>query len=646
MREKIFKLDVFNQELKLAQSEIEGFEIVINAQKLNCGYSITRTIKNVTNKELKLREIKATLSGIDFRKDREQDYFYSNENARIFCNLTMPVGYDRKDDDNPKNLAYNVKVNRKWNDPDVKGGRICGSPYQPFPALLISNYQVSCGVVVGSLSQDVFFHSYEIYHHNKGLCLEIYASFKGVEYREVAPKEQLIDVFYVGEEKADDINAVFAEYSKVLRTYLADNKRRKETNRHSLIWDSWNDGIYRNVSEKMLIKEAKAVKELFPTVEWFQLDDGYASYCEENVDLDAHGLGVPYEGENGVDKIKFPNGLKGYTDKVKQIGLKPSIWVGGFCPVKTKIYKDHPEWFIDYTYRVNWTQPLDVSKKDVRDYMTYAIETMLKGYGFEGIKHDFWSYAFEDSHDLLFNKDKSGYEHRDWWLKEIRKRLPEYGYMQTGCDLAMGNPFLAKYFNNYRFGLDVGGGNWENIKTTMFWCVAMLSTHTGDLFIPNSDSAGLLPGLNDVDFMFVINFQVITRTLVELSGRFSLVDLENKRLKVLQRATSYLNNGEDVFFAKYDYRRRGEILPEIIYINSPCFANEENSNDIIKTVAIFNPEERKKDIIFSLEDLGLTYGEYVFTEVWDNSNVTVKKGVSICLDAHESKLYVVKKRKI
>ena len=47
---------------------------------------------------------------------------------------------------------------------------------------------------------------------------------------------------------------------------------------------------------------------------------------------------------------------------------------------------------------------------------------------------------------------------------------------------------------------------------------------------------------------------------------FSQVDEDNQRLKVIRCAVQYLNNGEDVYFAKYDYRKKkSENLPEIIY---------------------------------------------------------------------------------
>ena len=127
----------------------------------------------------------------------------------------------------------------------------------------------------------------------------------------------------------------------------------------------------------MLFKEAKAVKENFPNAEWFQLDDGYSTYCEENVDLDAHGLGVPYEGDAGVDKEKFPHGLKYYTDEIKKLGLRPAVWIGVFCPVKSEIYKERPEWFIDLRYRVDFSQPLDPSISEVREYMTRALDTFV-----------------------------------------------------------------------------------------------------------------------------------------------------------------------------------------------------------------------------------------------------------------------------
>ncbi len=636
---KKFSFSLIGKEQILYIYNAEGCGNKYTIRKIDKGYIIQHTVKNFSSNTVKLHGLKCAFTNICFDNDVIDDYYYCNENARLFCNLTVSLDYNRLDDNAKENEKFTLPVDRRWCDPGVQSGRICSSPYQPFPAILLSNYKTNKGIICGSLSQDVFYHSYEVGHKNGEAYLEIYSSFKDIAYREVKAGEELIDIFYIGEtDFADDINKIWENYTAVLRCFLTNNQGATNTNRHALIWDSWNDGIYRDVSEEMLLKEARAVKRLFPTVEWFQLDDGYSAYCHENVDLDSHGLGVPYEGEEGVDRRKFPNGLKGYTDKIKEIGLKPAIWIGGFCPVKTKIYQEHPEWFIDYTYRIDWTQPLDVSQEEVRRYMCYALDKLVTEYGFEGVKHDFWSYAFEDRHDLLKNKDKSGYECREWWHKQLRQRLPKHGYLQSACDISMGNPFIGKYFNNYRFGLDIGAGALNNIKTTMFWSVAVLSTHTGDLFIPNSDSTGLLPGLNDLDFMFVVNWQIITRTLVEISGRYSRVDETNPRLKILQRAVQYLNNGENVYFAKYDYRKKGVNLPEIMYINSAF----DCKDDRYKTVAVFNSSEETRKICFDNTDIDFSDGFHEVEFVWEEK-IEPLEYYEFTLKPHQSILLKIKK---
>lgn len=603
------------------------------------GYEICRKFRNVSDRPVFMTERVAVINGLDFGCTRENDYFYCVENARLYGSLTIPVDADRINFEAPVNKKLNFYPDSSWAEPEVTGKRILASPYQPFPALLIGNYETEKGLVIGSLCQDVFFHNFELEHSGNKIVITIFSSFKDIKCRRILPSEELTDVFYIGETcSAANINSVFNGYTKALKERLTNNFGSKKTNRHTLIWDSWNDGIYRDVSEKMLLEEAQAVRKYFPNVEFFQLDDGYSAFCDKNVDLNAHGLGTAYEKDGGTDMRKFPEGLKGFADKVRRLGLRPAIWIGGLCPTATEIYKEHSDWFIDYSYRIKSSQPLDVSNHDARKYMTYAIDKIVAEAGFEGVKHDFWSYSFEDSHDLLANGERSGYEWRNWWHRELRKRLPENGYLETGCDVSMGNPFIGRYFNNYRFGLDIGAGKWKNILITMFWSVPVLSTHSGDLFIPNSDSIGLLPGLDDKDFMFVVNFQIITRTLVEISGRFSKVCEDDPRLKILKKAISYLNNGENVYFAKYDYRKSGFNLPRIIYIKSIFDIPDSYGN--VRTVAVFNTGEDDLRLNFSATDLGLEGKNYCFRDVWSEEMIYADV-LEITLKPHESRLFTV-----
>ncbi len=611
--------------------------IVITA--VDGGVCCHRTIKNDTNKDILLKELKVAFNGIDLGKDAKKDYFYCNENNRLYGLYTLPLDYDRLND-TEENKKFGITLDKRWVDPDAINDRILNSPYQSFPAIHLGNYDCDFGIIHGTLCQDVFFHNYNVGHAPFGAYLEAYSAFKSIGYRILKAGESLTDKWFLGVTlDAGDVNRLFNVYTEQLRKVLFNCTEKNNINRNSVVWGSWNDGVYRDVSQELLLAEAKALKENFENVTWLQLDDGYATYCAENVDDDAHGIGVVYEGEDGVDKRKFPNGLKEFADKVKELGMHPAIWVGGFCPHATKIYKERPEWFIDYSYRVTDSSPLDVSLPEVREYMVGAIDKFFNDWGFEGVKHDFWSYAFEDSKDLLKNKDKSGYEYRKWWLTQIRKRLPN-GYMQTGCDLCMGNPFLSEFFDNYRFGLDVGAGNWLNVKTTLFWGCACFMTHMGDLFIPNGDSIGLMHGLSDSDFIFLLNYLLITHSFVELSGLFSKGNVNKQRLEILKKVTKGLNNGASVYFANFDYRKKGAYIPQIMYSYEKCFDDCDFDKQIICTVAVFNPDEENSSISFTAKDLNLDTAEYVFVDAW-NKQSFVTNELSVNLKSHESKLIYV-----
>ncbi len=595
-----------------------------------------RTITNVSEKALPINELKMVIKGISFGGESQKDYFYHNENPRIYETFTFPIDYKRTAND-AKNSEFDVVANNKWADPGVICERIGASPYQPFPAILLSNYEKDTGLVHGTLSQKVFYHNYLAEHGNE-LELTVFSSFKDTAIRTLPSGQALIDEWYLGKTiEAGNIEKIFSGYADELRKVLVDTEGRKDTNRNNMVWGSWNDGILRDVSQQLILDEAKALKKYFPTVKWIQLDDGYATYNKS-----AHGLGVAYEGEAGIDKIKFPNELKDLAKKILEIGLHPAIWIGGFCPVETKIYEEHPDWFLDYSYRVTHTQPLDVSQEQVREYMTYALDELVVKNGFEGIKLDFWSYAFEDSHDLYKEKDKSGYEYRDWWTNELRRRLPEHGYLQTGCDIVMGNPFLSQKFTNYRYGIDMSEGNWDNILTILLWGSACFALHTGDLFVANSDALGVYNDLPFDVFMYWINFVVITRSGVELAGRYSKEEnVLCDRFEIIRKAACNPNNGQDVYFAKFDYRKSGKVVPEIFYIKTPHFTNLNGVDGLpLTTVAILNSKEESNHISFTVEELELPKGKYIFYDVWSGERF-VGDGFSEILPARGSRMFAV-----
>ena len=623
--------------LKLAYAEGVTEELFFDRTPEG-GTCLLRRVRNGSGRTLALNELWCRFSGLSFGGDPAGDYFYHLENPRMYDRYCIAVDADRFGF--CRDSGYDPAAGNRWSDPGTIHQRVGRSPYQPFPAILLSHREKPRGLVHGTLSQKVFYHCYEMEHAADGsLDLAIFSPFKAVAYRDFRPGEVLTDLWYMGlTDDAAAVEKVFSGYTAELRRRLPTGCGRSDVNRHALVWGSWNDGAMRDVSADAVLQTAAYLKEHFPTVAWIQIDDGYAA---ESGRLGlAHGLGMPYEGEAGLDRAKFPEGMTAFFDRVRELGLRPAIWIGGFCPKETPIFRDHPEWFCDYRRRVADTAPLDVSRADVRAYMQQALDTLLTEYGCEGMKHDFWSYAFEDGDPLLSGHERSGYEYRRWWLQEIRRRLAADGYLQTGCDIVMNNPFLGEFFTNYRYGVDIGAGNWECVTSTFRWGAACFATHTGDLFVPNSDAVGMLPGLTDDEALFCLNYCLVTASMVEIAGHLEQFHGQ-PRLKRLRKAVCCPNNGQEVFLPGWDYRASDD-PPETFCFLGPFFSLLRGEPHLpLCTLGFFNLGEEEAPRSVSRAALGLAPGDYLAWDVWRETLTEWREELAVPVPAHGSRLFTI-----
>lgn len=604
------------------------------ARSLRC----QRRCRNISGAPLELVELGVHLRNVTLPGRREEDYFYHTENPRIYGCFAIPVRLKRATL-TAMETEFDTMGGSKWADPGTVTDRIGASVYQPFPAVLVSNHQTREGWVHGSLSQDVFFHNYLIEHDAETLRWDIFSSCKAIRARHWTPGETLYDAWYLGvTSHADDLCRQFDHYAAELRKVLPANQSASTTNRHDVLWGSWNDGVWREIDEERLLKMAEFLNAHLPTVRWMQIDDGYATRARTAGF--AHGLGVPYEAD-GVDASKFPNGLRHVSDGIRERGLRPAIWIGGLIPNNTPLGQEHPEWMSDYSYRLTVCKPLDISIPAARDYMLAALRRFTDDWGFEAIKLDFWSYVFEDSHPLLTTGDKTGYEWRRWWLHELRERFPRDGFLQSGCDTLQGNPFLGEWFNNYRYGIDIGAGNWDHIKPTMQWGAACFATHTGDLFIPNSDAIGILSKLSDADALTAINYCLISRSLVEIAG-WLYQNPDHPRLPWIRKAICCPNNGQDVFFADFDYRDPKTTVPPVWFIKTAHFSRHTGATALpARTVACFNTHDAETEFSLRAESLDLPPADYLVTDVWSLSTRPLAELGRFSLPAHQSRLFAI-----
>jgi hypothetical protein len=217
--------------------------------------------------------------------------------------------------------------------------------------------------------------------------------------------------------------------------------------------------------------------------------------------------------------------------------------------------------------------------------------------------------------------------------------------MQTGCDIVMGNPFLGECFTNYRYGIDVSNGNWDYVKTNFLWGAACFGTHTGDLIVPNSDSIGLFKELSDMDAKFLLDFVMITRTMVEIAGKLSY-ETDHPRMKWLKKAACCVNNGQDVFTAGFDYRKSGRVVPEVFYLRSAQFAALEDHAALpVRTVGIFNCEEETvREITISLDQLDLDPAKrFRAHDLWSHEEYSIDETgrLSFVVKPHQSIVFSI-----
>lgn len=163
----------------------------------------------------------------------------------------------------------------------------------------------------------------------------------------------------------------------------------------TFVYNTWTP-FGTDINEKLIMELAKSAADA--GMKEFVIDDGW----EDNL------------GDWGIDKKKFPNGLKPVFDYIKSLGMKPGLWVSvGSASPESKVYKEHPEWFVigkDGKF-ANLHISEDVSKirsasfsTGWKDYIKKILLKLTVDYGLEYLKLDF---AVVTS-PYRFNNEESG----------------------------------------------------------------------------------------------------------------------------------------------------------------------------------------------------------------------------------------------
>lgn len=182
-----------------------------------------------------------------------------------------------------------------------------------------------------------------------------------------------------------------------------------------VLYNSWEATEFK-VNCREQINLAKKAKEI--GAELFVVDDGWFG---ERHGID-NGLGDWY-----VNETKFPNGLNELITEVKNMDMLFGIWVEPeMVNPKAKLYQEHPDWIYHFETRESDTSRgqyvLNLTKKEVRDFVYEMLDHLLSTYDIDYIKWDANRPISQTSleRDIWYKHIETLYD----IVKELKKKHP------------------------------------------------------------------------------------------------------------------------------------------------------------------------------------------------------------------------------
>ncbi len=147
-----------------------------------------------------------------------------------------------------------------------------------------------------------------------------------------------------------------------------------------VLYNSW-EGCMFDFTERGLLTLAKEAKAL--GCELFVLDDGWFGRRDD----DTRSLG-----DYSVNRKKLPHGIDGLAKKINKLGLEFGLW---FEPEAlnpdSDLYRAHPDWALTDAHEPLLSRHellLDLTKKEVRDYIVENVSAVLDGANIAYVKWD------------------------------------------------------------------------------------------------------------------------------------------------------------------------------------------------------------------------------------------------------------------
>ncbi len=411
-----------------------------------------------------------------------------------------------------------------------------------FPGLFFFAAAAPIGLLVAQASQErllPFFLCRGRMERQDKWLFEIEERVTGVTALMLAPGAQLRgEKWFFHLATTNDPQQATAAYYRLLRADGAFARRAENPLPAQRIYCTWNYDFFADISEEKLLAQLPILRQHLPQVRFVQLDDGYqtchAPGQRAMIDLGYGDLATPF------DATRFPAGPPALAARIKAAGLRPALWLGLWTSLGSRLFRDHPDWVLRddagaallFTQWYGGTAILDPSVPGVREYLDRLCHTVFGEWGYEGVKLDFSSFAFNAKRVRYRCPGQTAVELRHEIERIFRRHLPRDGFFGWCVVAGTAQPFLrqADYFRN---AIDINKGDWPAVKRVALWTANtnMLLQERGCL--PNLDSIGWSAAFDETTWQTWLNFTAVAGGALEVSG--DLRKLDAARLARLAR---------------------------------------------------------------------------------------------------------------
>jgi len=472
----------------------------------------------------------------------------------------------------------------------VETARLGAGEDQSFPGLWIRDQRGQGNIVFAAASQALNYTTYEMRKSARvrdGVFEEFLIRHDpGQNSGFVVPADGELTLDGIFIQLASDVRAedAFADYIDFLAGHFSF-RGAKTPVLSEAFHCTWNYGVFGDQSEKSLLPTARFISANVPNIRWFLMDAAYLSGDTETTFLDRF-----YPDANQfVTPEKWPRGIRGYTDELRSLGLRPGLWWSPTVGIPSLLHDEHPDWFLRNAdgslYLIGGQKAfLDYSHPEALAYLERTLGVILGEWGMDACKVDFWSQNFEDRNARLHDPSVTAVQARTRFFEIIRKNLPADGIFMTCVATGMGNPFIGQHADTYRNTADIGVGTWIEQVANCFWALPTLGFEGRKTFLLNNDSVGIMAEYPDNENEFRLIWSFMNMGLMETGGRMET--WPEKWVKAMRKFTDRCDRGYRVHCPD-DRAFTGEPLPEVLFVDYPPESPTARTG-IAQSLALFN----------------------------------------------------------